>query len=142
MLDKIKPPTWFWILAIILLFWNLVGLAAFVLELSMPETLIADFNEAQMEQYNSRPGWYMFNFAIAVFGGTFSCVFLLARRKIAVTLAVLSLLSVLISSVYTMYSGALDLVEVSDKTLFYLVIILDLVLVFFAITASKKRWIS
>jgi hypothetical protein len=142
MLNKVKPPVWFWIVAVLLLLWNLMGLAAFILELTMPETLTADFHEAQIELYNNRPGWYMFNFAIAVVAGTLSCALLLARRKFAVTLAVLSLVSVLISSAYTVYSGALDLVEVSDKTLFYLVIILDVVLVFFAITASRKRWIS
>jgi hypothetical protein len=142
MFNKVKPPVWFWIAAVVLLLWNLIGLAAFAFESTMPETLTVDFNEAQLELYNNRPDWYMFNFAIAVLAGTLSCILLLARKKFALTLAILSLVSVLISSVYTVYSGALGLVEISDKTLFYLVIILDVLLVLLAISASKKRWIT
>ncbi|BAO54933.1 hypothetical protein [Nonlabens marinus] len=139
---KIKPPVWFWIVAVILLLWNLIGLIAFGTEVAMPEALTAGFNEQQMEMYNNRPSWYMFNFAIAVISGTLSCILLLARKKFAVTLAVVSLISILISSAQTVYSGALELVGTVDQTLFYLVMLLDVVLVLFAIHASRKRWIS
>jgi len=138
---KVKPPAWFWIIASILLVWNLLGLLAFAMEAGAPELVTMGFNEEQRILYDNRPSWYMFNFAIAVIAGTLSCVLLVARRKFAVTLAVLSLVSVLISSVYTVYSGALDLVGMSDKALFYLVVVLDVILVLFAIIATKKRWI-
>jgi hypothetical protein len=141
MSTKVKAPTWFWIVSIILLLWNLMGLAAFAIELASPELVTADFSEEQMRLYDSRPSWYMFNFAVAVFAGTLACVLLLARRKFAVTLAILSLISVLVSTAYTATSGALDAVGVPDQVLFYMVLILDVVLVIFAMRAARKRWI-
>jgi len=138
---KTKPAVWFWIVAVILLLWNLMGLAAFLVEGFAPEMLTESFNDEQLAMYNDRPTWYMYNFAVAVFAGTLSCVLLLARKKFAVTLAILSLLAVLISTGYTVYSGALDLVGMSDKILFYLVLVFDVVLVLFAMSAAKKRWI-
>ncbi|SCY31915.1 hypothetical protein SAMN05192588_2230 [Nonlabens sp. Hel1_33_55] len=139
---KNKPAVWFWILAVILLLWNIMGLIAFLTEAIAPELFTESFNQEQMDLYNNRPVWYMYNFAIAVFAGTFSCIMLLARKKFAVTLAIFSFLAVLISTGYTVYSGALDLVGISDKVLFYLVLVLDLILVLFAMYAAKKRWIA
>ena len=139
---KIKPPVWFWVVTVILLLWNLMGLLAFIVEASMPEAVTAELNDTQLEIYNNRPSWYMFNFAIAVISATLSCILLLARKKFAVTLAVVSLISILISSAQTVSSGALDVVETVDQTLFYLVMLLDVVLVLFAIHTSRKRWVS
>lgn len=119
-----------------------MGFAAFLMEAVAPELLIETFNEDQLAMYNDRPSWYMYNFAIAVFAGTLSCIFLFLRKKFAITLAVISLLAVIISSIYTVYSGALDFVTTSDKILFYMVLILDVVLVFFARYATKRNWLN
>ncbi|AZQ43057.1 hypothetical protein [Nonlabens ponticola] len=141
MTTRIKPAVWFWILSVILLLWNLIGLTAFLTEAFAPELVTQAYDEKQMELYNARPGWYLFNFGLAVFTGTLSCVLLLARRKFAVTLAVVSLVSIMISSVYTYSSGELDAVGMSEQTLFYMVLLMDVVLVLFAVHASRKRWI-
>ncbi|KQC32445.1 hypothetical protein AAU57_03190 [Nonlabens sp. YIK11] len=139
---KKKPAVWFWIVAVLLLLWNIMGLLAFLTEAVAPQLMTETFNQEQLDMYNNRPSWYMYNFAIAVFAGTFSCIMLLARKKFAVTLAIFSFLAVLISTGYTVYSGALDLVGMSDKVLFYLVLVFDLILVLFAMFAARKRWIA
>ncbi|PRP67838.1 hypothetical protein [Nonlabens agnitus] len=138
---KKKPAVWFWIVAVLLLLWNIMGLLAFLTEAVAPQLMTETFNQEQLEMYNNRPSWYMYNFAIAVFAGTFSCIMLLARKKFAVTLAIFSFLAVLISTGYTVYSGALDLVGMSDKVLFYLVFVFGFILVLFAMFATRKRWI-
>jgi hypothetical protein len=79
-----------------------------------PETLTVDTNEAQLELYNNRPDWYMFNFAIAVLAGTLSCI--LCWPEICVDLFFL-LVSVLIS-LYGVFWG-IGPCRISDKTLFY-----------------------
>jgi hypothetical protein len=53
-------------------------------ESTMPETLTVDF-EAQLELYNNRPDWYMFNFAIAVLAGTPFLYFLDICKKFMLT---------------------------------------------------------
>lgn len=138
---KTKPSIWFWIITVLLLLWNLMGLAAFLTEALAPELITTTYNEDQLQMYNDRPAWYMYNFAIAVLAGTFASILLLVRKKFAVPLSIISLVAVLISTGYTVYSGALDLVAASDKVLFYLVLALDVVLVIVAMYAAKKRWI-
>ena len=88
---KNKPAVWFWIIAVMLLLWNIMGLIAFLAEALTPELITETFNQQQMDMYRNRPVWYMYNFALAVFTGTFSCIMLLARRKFAVTLALILL---------------------------------------------------
>ena len=136
-----KPSLWFWIIAVLLLLWNLLGLSAFAIEIFSPDLVTASLNDQQLEIYNDRPGWYMYNYSMAVLAGTFASILLLAGKKLAVPLAVLSLVAVLVSSVYNLYAGAIDFVEMSDKILFYLILVLNVVLVVVAMYAVKKRWI-
>lgn len=136
-----KPSLWFWIIAVLLLLWNLLGLSAFAIEIFSPDLVTASLNDQQLEIYNDRPGWYMYNYSMAVLAGTFASILLLAGKKLAVPLAVLSLVAVLVSSVYNLYAGAMDFVEMSDKILFYLILVLNVVLVVVAMYAVKKRWI-
>ena len=141
MILRTKPSISFWAISIVFLLWNLAGLAAFLLEAVAPELLTETFNDAQMAQYNSRPGWYMYNFAVAVFAGTLAAVLLLLRKKFALVLAVISLVAVIISTVYTVSSGGLDIVETTDKVLFYSVLIIDVIMVIFTRHAISRRWI-
>ena len=138
---KMPPAIWFWIVAVFLLLWNLAGLAEFCMEAFAPEILIETMDAPQIELFNSRPEWYLYNFAVAVIAGTLSCILIIAHKKLAVPLAVLSLLAVLISSGYNVYAGALDRAGTVDLVLFIMVIALDILLVVFAMYAAKRRWI-
>lgn len=138
---KMPPAIWFWIVALLLLLWNLAGLAAFLTELFAPDLVTDSFNADQLDSYNNRPAWYLYNYAIAVTAGTFACVLLLVRKKFAVTLSIISFIAVLISTIYTVYSGSLALVGMLDRVLFYAILVLDIVLVIFARYAVKRRWI-
>lgn len=97
-----KPPVWFWIVAIVALLWNLLGLLAFVAQLTMTPEMLAALPEAERGLYANFPVWLYIPFGVAVIGGTLACVLLLMRKAIALELFVLSLVGVIVQNVYSL----------------------------------------
>jgi hypothetical protein len=70
-----KIPTWFWIIAIISLLWNLMGVNSFI-EMTFPtEESLSKYDEAMqnhiLTQYDT---WTYIAFAIAVSGGILQAI--------------------------------------------------------------------
>lgn len=103
-----RPPTWYWLVAGLLLVWNLMGLAAFFYDGLMSEEAMAQLPQAHQELYAARPGWVVMAFGSAVVAGTAACVALLMRRKVATGLFVVSLLSVLVQDSWFFLGGVID----------------------------------
>ncbi|MEN1941872.1 hypothetical protein WCE41_12430 [Luteimonas sp. MJ246] len=94
-----KTPTWFKIVAVLALLWNLLGCLAFFSDLRLSPEDIARLPEAQQALYAARPGWAVAATAIAVFGGALGSIGLLLRRSWAFPAFVLSLLGILMQDV-------------------------------------------
>jgi len=81
---KKKPTPKFYIIGVLALIWNLMGVGAYLIQAFMTEEMIATLaEEEQAEFLVEYPAWYTVLFALAVFGGALACVLLLARKKIA-----------------------------------------------------------
>ncbi|MDH4013213.1 MAG: hypothetical protein OEU33_04170, partial [Chromatiales bacterium] len=52
-----QPTRWFWILAIAALVWNLLGVMAYVMQVSMTEEALALLPEDQRVLYETVPAW-------------------------------------------------------------------------------------
>ena len=79
-----KPPIWFWIISIIALLWNAMGVLAYIGQAFLTEEAIAAMPPEQQEIYSiDFPAWYTAAFAIAVFAGFGACILLLLRKKLA-----------------------------------------------------------
>lgn len=89
-------PTWFKVVAVVALLWNLLGCFAFVSDLRLTPEDLATLPEAQQALYAARPGWALAATAVAVFGGALGAIGLLLRRKWAFPLFVLSLLGIIV----------------------------------------------
>lgn len=89
----------FWLIAIIGLLWNAMGILNFLWQLTMSPEALTALSEAQQALIADRPPWVTLGFAVAVFAGTFGCVMLLMKKKIALLYLTLSLLGVLISMI-------------------------------------------
>lgn len=101
MSEGIKVPVWFWIVSVLALLWNLMGVGAYLFEaLSSPEGLAAQYSEREVAAVLARPAWATGVFAIAVFGGAIGCLGLLLRKEWAKWPLILSLLAVIIQQVY------------------------------------------
>ncbi|MDG1040937.1 MAG: hypothetical protein P8H13_08800 [Polaribacter sp.] len=77
-----KPKALFWIIAVIALLWNAMGVAAYLFQAYITDEMIAQLPEEQQAEFLVvHPSWYTGLFALAVFGGVLGCILLLARKK-------------------------------------------------------------
>ena len=90
-----KPPVWFWIVSVVALLWNMLGVMAFVGQMMMTPDMLAQLPEAQRVQIEARPMWATIAFGIAVFGGAIGSALLLIRSRMAKGLLLASLLAVI-----------------------------------------------
>ena len=101
-------------IGIILLLWNLMGAAAFIMQYS------ADFSQlAKTDPYTARifahmPGWAWTAYAVAVGAGTLGAILLLLRKAAAAPLFLLSVAAVVVQFGYS-FLGT-DLLSVKGVT--------------------------
>ena len=103
-----STPTWFKVVAVLALLWNLLGCLAFFSDLRISPEDLAKLPEAQQALYAARPGWAVAATALAVFGGALGSIGLLLRKRWAFPVFVLSLLGILVQdfSLFVLADGA------------------------------------
>jgi hypothetical protein len=133
-----KPPIWFWIVSVLALIWNGLGVMAYLGRAFATEEMIAALPEEQQAEFLVEyPAWYTAAFAIAVFAGALGCLALLLRKKWAYTLFVLSALGAIIQHVYLFLN-----VDMPSLIMPIMVIVVCLLLIWLAKSATTKGWIS
>jgi len=98
-----KPNTIFWVIVIVALLWNILGVGAYLAQAYMPEDALELLSQGEQDYYISYPAWATASYAIGVFGGLLGCIALLMRKKIAVLLFTLSLIGVLGQQIYNFF---------------------------------------
>lgn len=89
-------PKRFWIIAVLALLWNLLGLAMFVMQVTMSPEAIAALPREQREVYEASPAWLDIAFAVAVFGGVLGAIGLSLKKRWAARMFLLSLIGLLV----------------------------------------------
>lgn len=137
-----KPPLWFWIVGVLMLLWNGLGVMAYIAEATMSAEALQALPEGQRALIVSRPAWATAAYAVAVFGGVAGCLLLLIRRRSAIPVLVLSLVGVLVQLGHAFgIAGAWDVVGPTGAVLPALVLAGSLFLVWFARRARAKGWL-
>ncbi|AEG48026.1 putative arabinose efflux permease [Sphingobium chlorophenolicum L-1] len=110
-------------IGILLLLWNLIGVAAFIMQYS------ADLNQlAKTDPYTARifatmPGWVWATYAVAVGAGTLGAILLLLRKAAAAPLFLLSIVAVIIQFGYSFLRTDLLAVKGAAAAIFPAVIL-------------------
>lgn len=137
-----KPNTGFWIIAVLALLWNLMGIFQFLLATVMVDTMNDKVPEEQMALFNSLPSWYYYIFGVAVFAGVLGALLLLLRKKIAVPVFGISLLAVLVQMGYWLFATeVMDVVGMVSVVMPLIVIIVAIFLYFYSKGAAQKGWL-
>lgn len=89
----------FWVVGILALIWNLIGVAMFWMQVNMGPEQLAAMTEQQRDVYNGTPMWLNVAFAVAVFGGVLGAIGLLMKKRWAVTMFFVSLLALLVQMI-------------------------------------------
>jgi len=93
-----KIPVWFWVAAVLLLAWNLLGLSAFIFDPVYGAGDMTQFTESEQAKYTSRPIWAYFGFAAATVGGSLGSLMLILKKARATTFFWISLIGLVIQN--------------------------------------------
>ncbi len=138
-----KPPMSFWIIGAALLFWNLIGLLFYYMQVTMPPEVIAgNFSEAQQAFINNTPRWATSAYAIAVTTGVLASALLLLRRSVAFMLYVVSFAGVLVQDFEAfVLSDGLAVWGSSALILPSAVIVVCIFAIVYSRSARAKSWL-
>jgi len=141
--SRIKPTIWFWVLGVLALLWNLMGVYAYLMDAYMKDDIMATFSEAQKAIFIDQPIWLTAAYAFAVFGGTLGCVGLLLRKKWATPLFLISLIAVIARTAYYFFmTNSTEVFDMVQGTILPIaVIIIAALLYIFSKIAAERRWI-
>lgn len=143
MSTKLKPPISFWIISILALIWNLMGISAYLSTALMDEATLAQLPEQEIELMNAMPSWVMGAFAVGVWFGALGSLFLLLRKALSQLFLMLSLLGVLVQESYVFFLSDTLEVKGSSAAIFpIIIIVISVFLYFYAKKAERKSWIA
>ena len=141
--STIKPATWFWIVSAIALVWNLMGVMAYLAQVTMSPEAMAALPENQRLLYQSTPSWATGAFAIAVWGGTLGCILLLLRKKLASLLLIVSLLGVLVQLYHSFFiSNSFEVFGPGGMIMPGMVVVFGIFLIWFSRKAASNQWLN
>ena len=132
-----KPPFWFWIVSVIALIWNGLGVDGYLGQAYNTERYRNSFTPEQLEIASNAPSWTMRAFAVAVFSGVLGAIFLLLRKKWATKFWFISLMAVLAQMGYALITG-----EAASVVMVFMIIIFAIAFLWFSKMSAAKGWLS
>ena len=136
-------PRWFSIVAIVALIWNLLGVMAYIMQVTMNPETYAALPEAQRTLLESTPAWATAAFAIAVNGGALGSLALVLKKSWAVPLLMLSLLGVVVQMFHSFFiSNSFEVFGPGGMIMPIMVMAIAIYLVFLSRQAKDQDWIS
>lgn len=137
------PPRSFLVVAGVGLVWNLLGVAAYVGQVTMDPDALGALPEAERMLFENVPSWATAAFAIAVNGGALGCLLLLLRKALATPVLIASLLGVLVQMYHSFFiANSIEVYGPGGMIMPISVLIIAVYLVWYSMDATKKGWIS
>ncbi|CAM2987106.1 hypothetical protein [Pseudoalteromonas distincta] len=137
-----STPNWLKLLAWAALIWNLLGVIAFAMHMMMTPEMIGKLPLDQQAAYSNVPIWSTVAFAIAVFGSTLGCIFLLAKNALATPTFALSLGAILIQQYYNfVVINSIELLGASAVFMPIFVILIAIALLYLGIKGKQQGWL-
>lgn len=101
--ESVRIPRWFTIVAILAVFWNLLGVLSFAAQMAMDDATIADLPDRQREVLQATPMWATVAFGVAVLCGAAGSMLLALRNTAAVVVLWVSLVGVLVQNTHNFF---------------------------------------
>lgn len=131
------------VVAVVLFVWNLLGVMAYIMQVTMSPEVMATLPDAQRELYENTPTWATAAFAVAVHGGALGCLLLILKKNLAGLLLQLSLAGVLVQMYHSFFiSKNFDVFGPGAMVMPVMVIIIAIYLVTLAAKAKARKWTS
>lgn len=98
-----KPSVFFWVIGIIGLIWNSMGVDGYINQAYKTERFKSYYTEEQLDIIFNLPMWVTAAFAIAVFSSVLACILLLMRKKLAKNFFFIGLIAVIVQTTYNIF---------------------------------------
>ena len=139
----IDIPSWFKVVAIIALIWNLFGVLAFAGQMMLTPEILAELPVAEQELYASTPLWATVAFAIAVFSGAFGSLLLLLKKALSTAILIFSLVGVVVQMLHAFFLiKSLEVLGPNSMIMPVIVILIAIYLVWLSKKAQSNGWFS
>jgi hypothetical protein len=137
-----KPATWFWIVTILALLWNLGGVMSLIMHITISDETLQGMSEDERELYTDFPMWVTVTYFIAVFCGLLGNVLLLLRRRIATPVLIVSFVAILLQMLYTVFmSRAVEIHGPQALGVPIFVTVIGFLLILLSRHAASKGWL-
>ena len=138
-----KLPVWFWGVAVAAIVWSLMGVASYIMDVTMSEEALAKMPEEQREIYVTRPSWIVGVYAIAVFGSLAGAVLLALRKTLATPFFAASFAAVVVQFGFVLFGMDIIAKLGAGAAIFPGVIaIIGAFLLWFSMQAKTKGWLK
>ena len=135
----------FWVVGILGLIWNCMGAFQFFLEYNYwtnPESRSA-LSEDLAPFYDTTPAWLYVIFAVSVLTGLIGCIGLLMRKSWAVSLFLISLITVVVQMMYNLIGTKLiEVIGPSAAVMPIVVMLIALGLFLYSKQSARKGWLA
>ncbi|WP_053977860.1 hypothetical protein [Mangrovimonas xylaniphaga] len=140
---KTKPPIWFWIVSVVALVWNAMGVLQYLGQTYQTESFKSQYTNEQLEIISNTPAWAIAAFATAVFGGILASIALVLRKKAAYPLFLISLIGVVVQMIHNLFLvKSVDIYGPFAAIMTGMIIIFSLLFLWFSKKSIANHWIS
>ena len=135
-----RTPWHLWVIGLLSLLWNAMGAFDYLMTKTRNDSYMSHFTQEQLDYFYSFPAWVVFFWALAVWGAVAGSVLLLLRKRAAVWVFFVSLLSVIVTSIYNYgLSNGREVIGGAGHLIFAAVILVVAFLLYWYARAMRNK---
>lgn len=137
-----KPPAAFWIVSVLALLWNLMGVMAYIMHVTITPEALQALPAEEQRLYTDVPAWATAAFAIAVWVSTLGCILLLLRNRFAVPVLSIAFAGILVQMVHQLaISKSIEVYGPGGMVMPVLIILIGGFLIWYSRKARALGWL-
>ncbi|MDA0678706.1 MAG: hypothetical protein O3A13_01330 [Proteobacteria bacterium] len=136
------PKSFYWIAGVALI-WDLLGVGAYVSQVTMSPDVLNAMPDAERALYENVPAWATAAFAIAVNGGVLGSLLLLLRKAFATPVLIISFVGIIVQMYHSLFVvRSIEVYGPGGMIMPVMVIGIAAFLIWYSMNAKKKGWLS
>ncbi len=141
--NKVEVPAWYWVISVVAILWNMMGLVSFYFHSFMSDEDMAKLPPGEQELYASYPLWTTIVFAIATLFGFMGSLGLVMRKKWSILAFAISLVAILIQMTHSLFfTNSVAYYGPTAYIMPLFVIVLGAFFLWFSKYANDQKWLS
>lgn len=134
-----RTPWHLWMVGILGLLWNAIGAFDYVMTQTRNESYMSQFTPEQLEFFYGFPTWVLILWPVAVWGSVLASLLLLLRRRLAVSVFLVSLLAMVGTAVHNLLlSNGLEVMGAQGIIFTALIFLFAVGLLLYARSMAKR----